>query len=72
MTTPLLENDILLKCTGMELLTQHLGLVEAERFVMLLRREPFDYTEWRRGLYNNMTLEDLCDDVKRFEENEMK
>ncbi|MDR1492932.1 MAG: hypothetical protein LBT05_09450 [Planctomycetaceae bacterium] len=63
----LLENDVLLKRAGMEVLTEHLGLIEAERFVMLLRRESFDYTEWRRTLYKNKTLEELCDDVKRFE-----
>jgi hypothetical protein len=66
--TTLLQNDVLLKCAGMEVLTEHLGLIEAERFVMLLRRESFDYTEWRRTLYKNKTLEELCDDVKQFEE----
>jgi hypothetical protein len=25
-----------------------LGFVEAERFIALVQREPFDYTQWRR------------------------
>ena len=36
-----------------------LGLVEAERFVMLLRSESFDYTKWRQNLFEDMSLADL-------------
>jgi hypothetical protein len=35
------------------------GLVDAERFIMLMNRDPFDYTEWQRGLFAEMTLEEL-------------
>jgi hypothetical protein len=48
--------------------TEYLDLTEAERFVMLLRRDSFNYTNWRRTLYKNKTLEKLCNEVKRFEE----
>jgi len=32
-------------------------IVEAERFIALMLREPFDYTEWQRGLYNDVPHE---------------
>jgi len=41
----------------MRVLAERLGLVDAERFVVLLRREPFDYTEWRQNLHKDMTLD---------------
>ena len=36
-----------------------LNPVEAERFIYLLLSEPFDYTEWQRNLFNNMTLDEI-------------
>ena len=40
--------DTLLKSTAMDVLVKNLGIVEAERFIMLILKEPFDYTEWRK------------------------
>ena len=42
------KTDNVLRQEGMELLIEHLGNVDAERFVSLMIREPFDYTEWRQ------------------------
>ena len=39
----------------MEVLFEKLGVVGAERFIALILKEPFDYTEWRKG--------NLSDDV---------
>jgi hypothetical protein len=41
----------------MKALVGSLGIVEAERFVTLIQREPFDYTEWRQDIFNDMPLE---------------
>jgi len=51
--------DTEIKCKGLEVLTDALGLVEAERFVSLISGERFDYTEWQRTLFEGMTLEEL-------------
>ena len=48
-------NDTILLSTGMKILVEHLGLVEAERFVYLMNKEPFDYTEWHGTLFEGMT-----------------
>jgi len=42
-----MRSDTVLKDEGMRILAEQLGLVEAERFIALMRREPFDYTKWR-------------------------
>ena len=39
-----------------------LGDVNAERFIMLMNREPFDYTEWRKdNLFVGETVDSLMD-----------
>lgn len=52
-----MKNDTLIRIEGMEALTEKLGLVEAERFIMLIRREPFDYTRWRESQFEGMSIE---------------
>jgi len=54
-----MNNDTVLKNEGMKVLATHLGLVKAERFISLMIREPFDYTEWQRELYKDVPLEDF-------------
>jgi len=43
----------------MTALFDKLNPVEAERFIYLLLSEPFDYTEWQRNLFGDMSLEEL-------------
>jgi hypothetical protein len=42
--------DTEIKTTAFRVLIEALGDVHAERFIALIRREPFDYTEWHRTL----------------------
>lgn len=52
--------DTLLKSTAMEILIDKLGIVQAERFIALILREPFNYTEWRNdNLSGDMKVEEL-------------
>lgn len=51
--------DAEIKTLGFEVLTQHPGLVDAERFVTLIQREKFDYTTWRQGLFVEMSGEEI-------------
>jgi hypothetical protein len=51
--------DTEIKMKGVQLLTKHLGNVEAERFIALIQREPFDYTKWRQELNEDLSIEDL-------------
>jgi len=54
-----MKTDTLIRNEGMELLAKNLGLVEAERFIMLIQKEPFDYTKWQENLFDNMTIEEI-------------
>ena len=50
---------MLIKHEGFQAIFEKLDLVEAERFIALIKRDNFDYTEWRKSLWENMTVEDL-------------
>ena len=41
---------------GIDALVKELGNVDAERFINLAIKEPFDYTEWRQ----NNIHKDIC------------
>jgi len=51
--------EMLLRNEGMKVLISHLGRVEAERFISLIIREPFDYTEWQKNLFNDLSVREL-------------
>ena len=51
--------EMALRSEGMKVLINNLGHVEAERFISLVIREPFDYTEWQRELFNDLSVKEL-------------
>ena len=51
--------DVLLKQSMITHLIKSFGHVETERFISLIIKEPFDYTEWQKNLFEDMTVEEL-------------
>lgn len=51
--------DTEIRIKGLKVLTKFLGDVEAERFISLIQREPFDYTKWRQGLDEDLSIEEI-------------
>ncbi len=51
--------DTEIKVKGVQVLAQYLGDVEAERFIALIQREPFDYTKWRQEIDEGMSIEKI-------------
>jgi hypothetical protein len=62
-----MHSDTVIKSAGMRVLAESLGILEAERFITLILREPFDYTEWQRDLYGDLPVEDLYERIKTYE-----
>ena len=54
-----MRSNAVIKDEGMRILAKQLGPVDAERFIVLLRREPFNYTEWRQELFNDVPLDEF-------------
>ncbi|MCX7044386.1 MAG: hypothetical protein NTX50_02725 [Candidatus Sumerlaeota bacterium] len=44
---------------GFMLLRNNMDIVEAERFITIMQREKFDYTQWRKNLFEEMPLEEI-------------
>ena len=54
-----MKADTLIRTEGMDTLIKNLGLIEAERFVMLIQKDTFDYTKWQENLFEDMTIEEI-------------
>lgn len=54
-----MKTETEIRMAGMNALIQALGLVEAERFLMAISRERFNYTEWRRTGLPDLPIEEL-------------
>ena len=54
-----MRTDSALRFEAIDALIRTLGTVDAERFISMVKRDTFDYTEWRRGLWSNMTIEEV-------------
>ena len=51
--------DTEIQLQGMEALIVALGEVQAEKFISLILREPFDYTAWQRKLWNDKSVKEI-------------
>ena len=61
-----MKTDTLIRNEGMEVLAKNLGLVETERFIMLVQKEQFDYTRWQETLFENMTVEEISKNAAEY------
>ncbi len=62
--------DTEIKIKGIEALINTLGAVEAERFISLVMREPFDYTKRQRTLWVDKSVVELSAAAMQFRKNE--
>ncbi len=54
-----MKTDAEIRSDGLKALIDALGVVEAERFINLILREPFDYTEWQKDLWKDKSVEEI-------------
>ena len=54
-----MKTDSEIRVDGLQILIEELGIVEAERFITLILREPFDYTKWRQNLWPDRSVDDI-------------
>ena len=61
-----MKTDTEIKTEGFRALTDALGDIEAERFIALIMREPFDYTKWQRKLWPGKSVKDLSREAMQY------
>lgn len=54
-----MRTDFEVKMKGIQTLIQTMGEVDAERFIALMAKEPFDYTKYQRTMLDNLSLEHI-------------
>ncbi len=54
-----MSTDTEVRIHGLRALVEALGTVEAERFITLILREPFDYTQWQRQLWSEKSVDEI-------------
>ena len=62
----MIQTDALIKKEGFEVLRNKLGEVNMERFIVLVNREKFDYTVWRKNLFEDLKLEELAEKADKY------
>ncbi|HPJ44289.1 MAG TPA: hypothetical protein P5120_18635 [Spirochaetota bacterium] len=58
--------DNIIKKIGFNALAEKLDPVELERFIVLLNREKFDYTKWRKDLFEEMSIEQISEEAEKY------
>ncbi len=54
-----------IKVKGMKALFDALGDVQAERFISLVMRAPFDYTKWQKKLWIDRSVSDISKEAMK-------
>jgi len=54
-----MKTDNVLRLDAMEVLITALGYVDAERFISMVKRDTFDYTEWQRKLWDGKSIDEI-------------
>lgn len=60
------RSNLLVLKEGMNALKEKLGLVDSERFISLIIRENFNYTEWQKDLWNDKSVKEIHEEAKKF------
>jgi hypothetical protein len=63
-----MRSDTLIRHDGIQALRERLGIIESERFIVLINRESFDYTEWQQTLWQEQSVDDVFAMAKKHNE----
>ena len=67
-----MRTDTIIMYEGMKTLREKLDIVEAEKFICLILRENFDYTEWQRDLWTDKTVDEIFYAAKNYDDENIK
>lgn len=58
--------DTEIKRKGFKALVETLGDVDAEKFIQLLSKEPFDYTLWQSTLWEEQSVKQVSEKAMQY------
>lgn len=51
---------------GFKALFNNMDSVDAEHFIAIINRRRFDYTEWRKSLFEGMSIKEIIQEGRKF------
>lgn len=65
-----MKTDTIIRQEGINALISKLGYVDAERFIVLITKESFDYTKWReQSLDEGISVRQLSREAMMYSKN---
>jgi len=61
-----MKTDTEIRVDGTKALIDALGELQAERFIALITREPFDYTRWQRDMWSRRGVEEISEAAMKY------
>jgi hypothetical protein len=61
-----MKTDTEIKVDGTKALIDALGELQAERFIALITREPFDYTRWQKDMWPERSIEEISETAMKY------
>ena len=62
-----MKTDTVIRLEAMDALVDKLGEVDAERFLQIVKKENFDYTQWRNGLWSEESVDEIHAQASAYE-----
>jgi hypothetical protein len=66
-----MRTDSVIRLEAMDALIATLGMVDAERFISMVKRDAFDYTEWQRKLWDGKSIDEIHALATEYEQNQI-
>ena len=54
-----MKTDQIVRIEAIDVLIATLGTVDTERFISMVKRDTFDYTEWQREHWSDKSIEEI-------------
>lgn len=62
-----MNNAVEIMDTGFDCLVKKLGVVNAECFIAMVKRDSFDYTIWRKEYFKNKNMEEIRSEAAAYD-----
>jgi len=62
-----MRTDNVVRKEAMGVLITTLGTVDAERFISMVKRDTFDYTEWQQTLWEGKSINEIHEAAVKYE-----
>ena len=67
-----MKTDQIVRLEAIDALIATLGTVDTERFISMVKRDTFDYTEWQRERWSDKSIEEIHALATEHEKNNAK